>query len=118
MEVLDVKGTRSIRWYRGDTKSIEIRAADETGGVPRSLFGMRASFTAREKHSDVKVIEKSTVFSKPSVTLFFSHEETKRLKPGEYRYDVELRKEDYSVVCTLYTGTLTVLSDVTREGSE
>lgn len=116
MEVLDVKGDKTIRWYRGDTKTISIIASDATEDKEKStLFGMRVTFTARERFGGKKVLEKSATIGEDVVSLSFSHEETKALHPGQYVYDIELRKEDRSVVLTLYTGTLIIVADVTRE---
>lgn len=114
MEVLDVKGDTAIRWYRGDTKTITIVTSDEVEGKENTLKGMRVTFTAKERFHEKKVLEKTAIISDAPVSLFFSHEETKSIPPGQYRYDIELRKDDCSVVCTLYTGVLSILSDVTR----
>lgn len=116
MEVLDIKGDKTIRWYRGDTKTISIIATDaiEERGK-NTLFGMRVTFTARERFGGKKALEKSATIGEDVVSLSFSHEETKALHPGQYVYDIELRKEDRSVVLTLYTGMLIIVADVTRE---
>lgn len=115
MEVLDVKGDTAIRWYRGDTKTITIVTSDEVEEKENTLKGMRLTFTARERFGKKKVIEKSTILNGDSEVLSFSHEETRMLHPGQYTYDIEIREDDCSVVCTLYTGTLIVEADVTRK---
>lgn len=115
MEVLSIKGDTTIRWYRGDTKTITIVTSDEAGGKENTLKDMRVTFTAKERFHEKKILEKTAIISDAPVSLFFSHEETKAIPPGQYRYDIELRKEDYSVVCTLYTGTLIIETDVTRK---
>lgn len=116
MEVLNVKGDTTIRWYRGDTKTVSIFASYACSDTKENtLFGMRVTFTARERFSGKKVLEKSAIAGDGSVSLNFTHEETRMLSPGQYTYDIELRKDDYSVVCTLYTGTLIIEADVTRK---
>lgn len=116
MEVLNVKGDTTIRWYRGDTKTVSILASYACSNAEENtLRGMRVTFTARERFSRKKVLEKSAIVGDGSVSLNFTHAETRALEPGQYTYDIELRKEDYSVVCTLYTGTLIIEADVTRE---
>lgn len=116
MEVLNVKGDTTIRWYRGDTKTVSIfatYACNDTG--ENTLHGMRVTFTAREHFSGKKVLEKAAVVGDGSVSLNFTHAETRALRPGRYVYDIELRKDDCSIVCTLYTGALIIEADVTRE---
>ena len=116
MEVLNVKGDTTIRWFRGDTKTVSILATyacSDTG--ENTLHGMRVTFTARERFSGKKVLEKSVIVGDDTASLNFTHAETRALRPGQYTYDIELRKDDYSVVCTLYTGTLIIEADVTRE---
>lgn len=116
MEVLKVKGDTTIRWYRGDTKTVSIFAAYACSDAEEStLRGMRVTFTARARFGGKKVLEKSAIVGDGSASLNFTHDETRALRPGQYTYDIELRKEDYSVVCTLYTGTLIIETDVTRE---
>lgn len=116
MEVLNVKGDTTIRWYRGDTKTVSIFASyacSDSG--ENTLHGMRVTFTARERFSEKKVLEKSAIVGDGAASLNFTHDETGVLSQGQYTYDIELRKEDYSIVCTLYTGTLIIEADVTRE---
>lgn len=116
MEVLNVKGDTTIRWYRGDTKTVSIFAAYACSDAEEStLRGMRVTFTARTRFGGKKVLEKSAIVGDDSVSLNFTHDETGALSQGQYTYDIELRKDDYSVVCTLYTGTLIIEADVTRE---
>lgn len=116
MEVLNVKGDTTIRWYRGDTKTVSIFASYACNDTEENtLHGMRVTFTARKRFSGKKVLEKSAIVGDGSVLLNFTHDETRALRPGQYTYDIELRKDDYSVVCTLYTGTLIIEADVTRE---
>lgn len=116
MEVLNVKGDTTIRWYRGDTKTVSILATYACNDAgENTLHGMRVTFTARARFGGKKILEKSAIAGDGSVSLSFTHEETRMLSPGQYTYDIELRKEDYSVVCTLYTGTLIIEADVTRE---
>lgn len=116
MEVLKVKGDTTIRWYRGDTKTVSILAAYVCSDTEEhTLSGMRVTFTARARFGGKKVLEKSAIVGDGSASLNFTHAETRALQPGQYTYDIELRKEDYSVVCTLYTGTLIIEADVTRE---
>lgn len=116
MEVLSVKGDTTIRWYRGDTKTVSIFVSSACSDTEEnSLYGMRVTFTARERFGGKKVLEKSAIVGDGSVPLNFTHDETKALQQGQYTYDIELRKEDYSIVCTLYTGTLIIEADVTRE---
>lgn len=116
MEVLNVKGDTTIRWYRGDTKTVSIFASDASDKEKENtLFGMRVTFTVRERFGGKKVLVKSAIIGDGSASLNFTHDEMRALRPGPYTYDIELRKEDYSVVCTLYTGTLIIEADVTRE---
>lgn len=116
MEVLKVKGDTTIRWFRGDTKTVSIFVSSACSDAEEStLRGMRMTFTARARFGGKKVLEKSAIVGDGSVSLNFTHDETRMLQPGQYTYDIELRKEDYSIVCTLYTGTLIIEADVTRE---
>lgn len=116
MEVLKVKGDTTIRWFRGDTKTVSIFVSSACSDTEEnSLYGMRVTFTARARFGGKKVLEKSAIVGDGSVSLNFTHDETKALQQGQYTYDIELRKDDYSVVCTLYTGTLIIEADVTRE---
>lgn len=116
MEVLGIKGDTTIRWFRGDTKTVSIFATYACSDAgENTLHGMRVTFTARERFSGKKVLEKSAIVGDGSASLNFTHDETRALRPGQYTYDIELRKDDYSVVCTLYTGTLIIEADVTRE---
>ena len=116
MEVLNVKGDTTIRWYRGDTKTVSIfvsNASDKEN--ENTISGMRVTFTARARFGGKMVLQKSAIVGDGSASLNFTHAETRALQPGQYTYDIELRKDDYSVVCTLYTGTLIIEADVTRE---
>lgn len=87
-------------------------------GEESTLSGMRVTFTAQARFGGKKVLQKSAIVGDGSVSLNFTHEETRMLSPGQYTYDIEIRKDDYSIVCTLYTGTLIIEADVTREDGE
>lgn len=116
MEVIRTRGDTTIRWYRGDTKTLSIFATYACSDAEESaLRGMRVTFTARARFGGKKVLEKSEIIGDGPVSLNFTHDETRVLSPGKYTYDIELRKDDYSVVCTLYTGTLIIEADITRK---
>lgn len=115
MEVLRVQGKTTLTWYRGDTKCIKILFREKVAGGLTSVQGMVVTFTAKQKFSEKKALEKTAILLGDYVYLNFTHDETKMLKPRQYVYDIELKKEDYSVVCTLYTGTLVIQADITLQ---
>lgn len=98
---------------RGDTETIKLRfKKDGNDFKPKDIVsGDIFTFTVRNQFKNEIVIQKEIEY--PSSTFYLSHEDTKNLKYGNYDYDIEYRKKDYSVVKTLLLGRVKVTKEVT-----
>lgn len=104
-----------IKLIRGDTECIKIsfvRNSEEY--APKDLVaGDIFTFTVRNRFTEEVILIKKCVY--PDLEFKLLHEDTKILDPTSYRFDLEYRKEDASIVKTLMIGILKVTKDVTYD---
>lgn len=104
-----------IKLIRGDTESIKISfVKDGEEYIPKDLVaGDIFTFTVRNRFTEEVILIKKCIY--PDLEIDLKHEDTKVLDPTAYRFDLEYRKEDTSIVKTLMIGILKVTKDVTYD---
>lgn len=104
-----------INLIRGDTESIKISfIKDSEEYTPKDLVaGDIFTFTVRNRFTEEVILVKKCIY--PDLEFKLLHEDTKVLDPTSYRFDLEYRKEDVSIVKTLMIGILKVTEDVTYD---
>lgn len=116
MEIQSVTGARPIHLFRGDTKTITfVVYKKEIQMLPDELKGMIAVLTVRDRWTQDIIFQKETAFDSSVISIYLSHEETKDIKPGEYMYDLKIKKQDNSSVYTVLKEIFYVESDVMFE---
>lgn len=111
MERLNVNVPLTL--IRGDTQEFKVVFVFNDEYVTPNGMNEddKLSFSIRKKGSSTTTLTSTTTIGDGVIKL--THEQTKDLKPGKYEYDIELKKEDMSVVKTLQLGELEVKKDVT-----
>lgn len=104
-----------MKLIRGDTEIINISFyRDDKKIEPEDIAdGDIFTFTMRDQYTDDLRLTKSCIFPKTKIML--THEDTKNLNDKKYKFDIEYRKPDKSVVKTLIIGVVDVEKDITYD---
>lgn len=104
--------------YRGDDRNINLTFTDNNGAI--DITNWKIYFTVKHLDTDsddIAAIKKdTTVHSDPTngkSSIFLTNGETGNLIPGNYVYDIQIKKGD-GTVKTIMKGKLKVLQDVTK----
>ena len=110
-------------FYRGDTKIFNLSFKDSAGD-PIDITGHELWFTMKKNVTDLDsnaVLQKQLIFpvgaesENGTGTLTLSSEETGKIDPGKYYYDIQkVIPETPPVVATVMSGKIAVLVDITR----
>lgn len=105
--------------YRGDSREYSLVFTDSKGAVI-DITGWKVYFTLKQNH----LIEDGEAVIKKDITnheapkegktkIVLAPSDTDNLKPGNYFYDVQIKKPNGDVV-TVVRGSLKIEPDVTR----
>lgn len=111
-----VEGT-TLKMIRGDTESITVTYADESGIQIPLVVGDTIYLTIKKRLKDTeKVFQKIvTEFTEGNALIVFSHTDTNTIPTGTYVYDIQLNKADGTVTTIIYPSDFELLGGVTDE---
>ena len=105
--------------YRGDNKTYTLSFKDSAGNVI-DITGWKVYFTMKQRitQSDDEAAVRIDVTTHDDPTnglssIHLANSQTDDLIPGEYFYDIQVKKPD-EMVTTLVVGKIKVEADVTR----
>jgi len=105
--------------YRGDNKTYTLSFKDSAGNVI-DITGWKVYFTMKQRitQSDDEAAVRIDVTTHDDPTnglssIHLANSQTDGLIPGEYFYDIQVKKSD-EMVTTLVVGKIKVEADVTR----
>lgn len=105
----------AISMIRGDSESITVQCFDSDGNIIPLDSGDKIYFTVKQNvTSDTKAFQKIiTTFTEGKALIDILPSDTKALKFGQYKYDVQLTRADNSVVTIIPPSQFNLLEEVT-----
>jgi len=105
--------------YRGDTREYLLTFTDAQGDAI-DITGWKIYFTMKNSsgNNDDNCLVKKDITSHTSPTegkstILLSHADTDSMHPGDYYYDIQIKKTD-GTIYTVATGKAPILADITR----
>lgn len=112
-------GTKLNPLYRGDSRQYTLTFTDSEGAVV-PIEGWTVYFTLKkyawksDEEADVKKdVTEHTNPSQGETKIVLSSSDTVSLRTGVYRFDIQIKKGDGTII-TILSGTLEIKADITR----
>lgn len=104
---------KRMELVRGDTEKIKITYWKGWDKYEPNFIedGDIYTLTFRDKRKNEVVLSKSITYPENEFTI--EHEDTKDLEIKDYKFDIEVRRPDTSMVKTLVVGQVFIQADIT-----
>lgn len=113
---MKIVGT-AISMTRGDSESITFSCQDEDGNKINFVEGDTVYFTIKKSvTTEEKILQKViTIFTNGEAIIVIDPADTKTLKYGTFKYDIQLTSATGSVTTVILPSDFTINGEVTYE---